>query len=443
MDAGQRFGDELRRLRHAADFSLSDLAGRVHYSKSHLSKVENGDKAPSEALARQCDAVLQAGGSLLRLARPRPAEPEPASAQPRPVPAPAQRGAMHTRAESARMPVERWTLTLTGADGRLAVGPDGTPGELEVNRWALPGSHRVEPLPEGTVETFGIMLGDLRQLGQCQPPAVVLPGVLVHAATLRSLADRVTPAERPAVLVMASRFAEYAGWCLQEAGDEHGALTWTARAARLALAAGDGPFAAYTDVRRALVALYRHDAAQTIALARRGARAADHRIRGLAEQREAQGHALGGDEDACRRALDLAAEHLSRAAAPDGTPVVGTSTLADPVAMVRGWCLYDLGRPAAAAETLERELGKVPPGALRTRVRFGARLSLAYADADEVEQACATAEPLLEPAVHVDSCTVRADLDRLSRALRRRHQQAAVRELLPRLHAVLHTSSIS
>ncbi|MFF5234601.1 helix-turn-helix domain-containing protein [Dactylosporangium sp. NPDC000521] len=428
MEAEQRFGSELRRLRHESGFSLSDLAGRVHYSKSHLSKVENGDKTPSEALARQCDAVLHAGGALLRLA----------------VPAPARTDRGPAGAAPARTRDERWTLTLTDGDGRLAVGPDGTPGELEVNRWAVPHADRAGRLPEGTVEMFGVILGDLRRLGQWQPPAVVLPGVLAHAATLRSLAGRVTPAERPAVLVMASRFAEYAGWCLQEAGDDHGALTWTARAARLALDAGDDQFAAYADVRRALVALYHHDAVETVALARRGAQAAaDHRIRGLAVQREAQGHALGGDESACHRALDRAAEHLSLADAPDGTPVIGTSTLTDPVAMVRGWCLYDLGRPGAAAETLERELDKVPPGALRTRVRFGARLALAYADADEVEQACATVLPLLGPAVHVDSATVRADLDRLSRALRRQHQETAVRELLPRLNAVLHTASIA
>lgn len=250
--------------------------------------------------------------------------------------------------------------------------------------------------------------------------------------------------ERPAVLVLAARFAEYAGWCLQEAGDDRAALAWTDRAAHLAAAGGDTQFVAYADVRRALVSLYRHDASQTVALARRaGAAAVDHRIRGLAAQREAQGHALGGDEHSCRRALDQAAEELALAPVPAGTPVVGTSSLSDPAGMARGWCLYDLGQPAEAVRILEQQLGSVPPNALRTRVRFGVRLALAYADAAEPERACAVVTALLEPAVHVDSATVRSDLARLGHLLTRWRREPDVRELLPTLHAVLHVPSIS
>jgi transcriptional regulator with XRE-family HTH domain len=62
------FGDELRRRRAAANLSLSDLAMLVHYSKGHLSKIENGQQRPSPALARQCDAALDAKGELTALA---------------------------------------------------------------------------------------------------------------------------------------------------------------------------------------------------------------------------------------------------------------------------------------------------------------------------------------------------------------------------------------
>jgi ribosome-binding protein aMBF1 (putative translation factor) len=41
------FGAELRRQRLAAGLSLGGLAERVHYSKSHLSKIERDRKAPS------------------------------------------------------------------------------------------------------------------------------------------------------------------------------------------------------------------------------------------------------------------------------------------------------------------------------------------------------------------------------------------------------------
>ncbi|WP_197048843.1 helix-turn-helix domain-containing protein [Streptosporangium roseum] len=58
------FGRELRRRRLAADLTLADLFGLVHYSKGQLSKVERGIKAPSRELARLCDVALDAGGRL-------------------------------------------------------------------------------------------------------------------------------------------------------------------------------------------------------------------------------------------------------------------------------------------------------------------------------------------------------------------------------------------
>jgi transcriptional regulator with XRE-family HTH domain len=61
------FGDELRRLRHDAGVSLSELAGRVHYSKSHLSKVENGRARPTAVLAAMCDDEFGTGGALAAL----------------------------------------------------------------------------------------------------------------------------------------------------------------------------------------------------------------------------------------------------------------------------------------------------------------------------------------------------------------------------------------
>lgn len=67
------FGVELRRLRRDAGISLSELARRVHYSKSHLSKVENGRTRPNKVLAALCDQELRTGGVLAALMPQRPA----------------------------------------------------------------------------------------------------------------------------------------------------------------------------------------------------------------------------------------------------------------------------------------------------------------------------------------------------------------------------------
>lgn len=60
----ENFGAELRRIRTAAGWSLTDLSNRVHYSKGYLSKVENGVTPPNDALAALCDTELGTGGTL-------------------------------------------------------------------------------------------------------------------------------------------------------------------------------------------------------------------------------------------------------------------------------------------------------------------------------------------------------------------------------------------
>src|SRR5262245_49938122 len=66
-DQPKTFGIELRRMRIAAGLSLTGLGDRLHYSKGHLSKIENGQKAPSVELVRRCDAELGAQGTLIAL----------------------------------------------------------------------------------------------------------------------------------------------------------------------------------------------------------------------------------------------------------------------------------------------------------------------------------------------------------------------------------------
>ncbi len=223
---------------------------------------------------------------------------------------------------------------------------------------------------------------------------------------------------------------------MQETGDERAALWWTQRAVDLAAAGGDQALAGYALVRRALVTLYREDAEQTIAPARRAQNdVLPSRIRGLAAQREAQNHALAGDVGACLRALDRARALLARrggtAGGADG-PVIGSMHLPDSVGMVTGWCLVDLGRPREAGEELDRQL-MVGPDAVRTQVRYGVRRALAYACAGEIDHARTLTEPLLDGVTAVRSATVTTDLRRLVRVLGRYPDHPPVRRLAPRL----------
>ncbi|MET7906628.1 DNA-binding protein [Streptomyces sp. NPDC005355] len=221
---------------------------------------------------------------------------------------------------------------------------------------------------------------------------------------------------------------------MQESGNERAALWWTQRAVDLAAAGGDRHLAGYALVRRALVTLYHDDAKETIALAQQAQDSGlPPRIRGLAAQREAQGHAIAGDRDACLSALDRARQLLARHTPDSDAPVIGTMHLPDPVGMITGWCLYDLGRPGEAAEALDQQLSQVPPHALRTQVRYGVRRALAHAAAGDIEHACDMTAQLLGGAAAVSSATISADLRRLARTLGRHPRNTAVRALAPQL----------
>ncbi|WP_233160507.1 helix-turn-helix domain-containing protein [Actinophytocola xanthii] len=432
MNGVEAFGIELRRRRIAADFSLARFAGQVHYSKGHLSKVENGLARPTEDFARRCDACLGAGGELLALVRPRGAR---------------RAEAAESSAASAfgagEDDAEVWLMGL-GPDGESGFQPVGrrdvlVMGMAAATALSIPG--RVRPAHGGDVVGLSRSAFDhTRRLGQTVSASLVFPVVVSQAQMLRVLA-RSSPHARTELTLLAARNAEYAGWMAQESGDDNAALWWTRKAVRMAAGVGRHDLAAYALVREALVTLYQGDAAATIDLARQAQRDPQlpPRILGLAAQREAQGHALAGAYDECMHALDRAADLLALAAAQprDGEPVIGTTTVSDPVAIVTGWCLHDLGHSRRAAEVLDREVAKIAPDAIRARVRFGLRQALAHAASGEIDHACALVEELLESVAALDSATALADVQRLSATMRRWPGHPAVRRLTPELTAAM------
>lgn len=397
-------------MRQEAGLSLGEFAVAMNYHKGHLSKVERGVRRASADLARRCDALFRADGRLQRLAereRPRP-EAEP---------------------DGEQRLVERRKLLTTGTGALLTLGLAATDGAAPSVDGAL-----AEPLRA--------QFEQMRHLGQRSDPSALLPLLEMQTRTVVQLAADGGSHGIAPLFVLGARFAEYAGWMAQEAGDNRAALDWTADAVELAQAGGDRHLASYALVRRALVAYYAADAAQTVGLARQ----AQHdrlppRIRGLAAQREAQGHALAGDVRACLTSLDRARELLGSAAARgDDGPVIGTANLPDPAAMVTGWCLHDLGRPREAAETLDRECLRIAPQALRTRTRYGLRRALAHAAAGEIEHSCEIAEELLGITATVPSATVTTDIRRLARELSRFRANRMVRDLQPALAQALSPS---
>lgn len=418
-----RFGTELRKRRLAADLTLTELSRRVHYSKAQLSKVERNLKSPSRELVRLCDAALNANGALIAMLEPEHLKTSDATA---------------TGGDE-----EVWSMQLS-PDGKNTFQPLSRRQVVTAGAASIPAFKigRTPAVPNTTdnplIDTYRSMFDQYRRLGQAADTGLLIPALIAQTHSLRELTRHANPQARQRLLRLGSRYAEYIGWLVQETGDDQGALWWTQRAVELAAAGGDHHLAAYGLVRRALVTLYREDTRETIRLAQRAQAAkTPPRIQGLAAQREAQGHALAGDYDACMRSLDRARTFLARPATSSDEPVLGTTNLVDPAQMITGWCLYDLGRPGAAAEIFDRQTALIPQRAVRTRVRYGMRRALAHATAGEVDHACHLASELLPDAATVNSATIATDMRKLVRTLSRHPKNAAVRALTPELTTAL------
>ncbi|HUN35058.1 MAG TPA: helix-turn-helix transcriptional regulator [Trebonia sp.] len=74
------FGAALRGARTASGMSLRELGERTHYSKGHLSKIENELVGGNLDLARTCDSVLATEGRLTRAFLSQGGRPGPAAA---------------------------------------------------------------------------------------------------------------------------------------------------------------------------------------------------------------------------------------------------------------------------------------------------------------------------------------------------------------------------
>lgn len=388
------FATRLMRLRIARGWSLSTLAVKANISKSYIGKLELGRANPSSEIAKACDRAFGTDGDLARLAAAAPKHSQ--GLRPPEPPSPGE---------------------------QAPPKPDA----------------RAIPDPEFLLQTAPLDLAHLRRVAQRDSPWTVFPELSRQARTLASAASATGGATGRELWLHAARFAEFTGWMAQEAGYDGTAERWTSVSACWAQAGGDRDMASYQWERRALIALYRCDARETIALARRASseRAATPRVLGLAARREAQGHALSGDRIACCRALRRASELIARGPAPFpfGTSW-GPNSIDDSSAFIEASCLVDLGLHRQAVKLFATDPTPVlPPSVVRTRARFIAREALALAGAGELDQACELAAGLVPAVSRVDSATLRADVRRLADVLSRRRGHRQAQALLPALRS--------
>lgn len=234
---------------------------------------------------------------------------------------------------------------------------------------------------EGTVRYFKALVGaytraDLR-------PAD-LGNVLRHIfAGIGEFHRDAKPSVRQALLVLAAENAELISRMNHEAGDSDGALAWSDEAISDAREAADTLLEAYALAQRGgLSDTTDHpDQLVAVAAAARERTGLPPGMNALARHHEAQGYALAGDLDMCRRRLEESTEALAEPG--EEAPYAIDCSQEAHNALCAG-CLVDLGQAWGAIEILEKE----PQQAVSTfdRAFALARMAHAYADAHERER---------------------------------------------------------
>jgi transcriptional regulator with XRE-family HTH domain len=355
-------------------------------SKGHLSRIESGLARPNQRLAKRLDDVLGANGELA-----------------------AKVSSAHRVASPVRQ-AGTWDL----AEPPPAPAPSA---DLE-----------------DTAVALRTVLDEHRRLGNRISSRIVLGLTKPHTTTSWALARAATVPELAREWwLLAACSAEHSGLMEQEAGDDDAAMRWTKLAVDCAEQGGHPELASYLLVRQAEIALYRQQPETVIKTARQAQddKRSPARVRCLAAQREAQGHGLAGNYDACLRALDNARRH--QVMEEDDDLGWGATGLRNPIDATAGWALYDLGRLAESVRILEREVPLIPADSARTKVRFGVRHALALVECGNVDDACRLLVGLLRGAQLLESATIRSDLIRLRTILSRWSTRPAVRDLKPAL----------
>jgi transcriptional regulator with XRE-family HTH domain/tetratricopeptide (TPR) repeat protein len=212
-------------------------------------------------------------------------------------------------------------------------------------------------------------------------PHQVLGTVGGHLDLVQQLLPNLAGAKRVRLLQVGARYGEFASWLNQDSGNAWAATHWADRAMEWAQEAGNPLMVSYVLVRKADQAAASRDAARTIGLAQSALqhrRRLTSRGRAVALQQLAVGYALAGDEVACQRALDTAAQ-LAERSQQEGDEGPGRYCTPAYVEIQRAATWIELGRPERAIDLFEDSLATLPPVHRRDSGVYLARLASAYA----------------------------------------------------------------
>lgn len=419
-----RFGRELRRFRELAGFTQVQLAARLGYDHTYLSKLESGARMPGIGFAGEADDLLGADGTLLALATTvrarRSSCRDGATGPPLPWPAPTAQPPHLTSVRQIRLPSYGVMCPLHGTAGCTLSAPPASITELLGDDARTVGVETVHGFA-GLLTMY--IAADLE----------VRDGDFTGTVeqTLRALMDLLPKARgqvSAGLLRLAAEYANMAGGLRARRGQHGIGMAWLHRSVEWGLASGNLPAACEALGSMSTLAMTEGDGATALEYGR-AAEAIDPSRRWSVVQsklEQARGHALLGDwHEVVRQAGEAmrTAERLGdrdRIEAPWLLDAEGQAWIASHLA----GAMRDLadrtqdrvaaGRAVAFAETA---LANLPAWMHASRLMLTLRLADSQACCGDTDSAVAVARPVLRAAQATRSMLVRRELDRLRNRL--------------------------
>jgi hypothetical protein len=316
----------------------------------------------------------------------------------------------------------------------LAEVYESTPEDLGLQHrpalWMPRAAVRGEPSTELVVSLRDV-LTEYTRTDNAVGPSHLIGLAVQHVLELEQLLMEPRGPLRLQILALGSRFAEFAGWLCQDAGDLLEAERWTDRALDY-IEGGDDPHArAYLLMRKSAIAVERHDAVRAVNLAEaasgRDSGDLSDQVRALIARQLAIAHALSGNQLESDRAAEAAVEIVVDDASQDRTDEHAYCTPAY-VLMETGAAATRLGSYDLAASRLSDAVEMWPDGFRRDQGLALARLALVEAVRGNIEVACAAGRRAVDLAVVAPSARTQAVLNSLDKRLAAHRRSTVVSE---------------
>jgi hypothetical protein len=289
---------------------------------------------------------------------------------------------------------------------------------------SVPRRASVDPL---VVEHFAKLRNVLVDSDSLLGPGHLMPTIHHQISMIEELREQTRGDLYTQLLATQAKWAEFAGWLSDDAGDLTMGIWWTDRAMELSQEAADVDLTAYVLARKAQQAWSRsrhnrRGIAQIIGLAEAAVRNknASPSILAFGRILEAHGHALLGDATASQRALGLAEELV---AVPYDGPLTSEGGrlggFCTPVYLrvQEANCWLSLDKPGRAVDAFNLALTAWPAAQERERGLHLAQLSFAYAAAGQPDEAIAAGLQAVYVASATQSARIAFELDAMTKRL--------------------------